>query len=507
MENNQADYLEKAEGTGVCKKTSIGGQALIEGLMMLGPDKQSIAVRNSDGEIVLTVKDRPSFANRFNIPFLRGIVRLVTQLKTGVGAISYSADIAMQDEKTSEDKKKSRFDQFADRHPQLVMGFTLVFSIALSVAIFILLPSALTDLIRKVTGFGSGQQKGGMALALSFIEGFVRIAIFIMYLWLASLSKDIKRVWMFHGSEHKTIAAYEADMEGEIDGSVVRFDDGSEANFEEMVVINRGKGNILLRTSDDFGTNDWESDKGTVSQNNENEKGTGIDSLDFDLAGACDITIDQSKDGKTHWKADGPVSFMKNLSIEREGSTLAIRLNSYKSNKFFGIGFGNSQGSGTMRLSVAHPVLTSLNAKIKGAADIRSAIDVKEANVTITGSGNTTLGNVKSLQLKVAGSGDCDFGEVEDASISIAGSGDVKIRELSKTGYVRIAGSGDVSILSGEAERLEISVFGSGDIDAKHLTVDELDIGNERNGRRRHRPCTQPFRRADFESIRSQDSL
>ena len=265
-----------------------------------------------------------------------------------------------------------------------------------------------------------------------------------------------------------------ADMEGEIDGSVVRFDDGSEANFEEMVVINRGKGNILLRTSDDFGTNDWESDKGTVSQNNENEKGTGIDSLDFDLAGACDITIDQSKDGKTHWKADGPVSFMKNLSIEREGSTLAIRLNSYKSNKFFGIGFGNSQGSGTMRLSVAHPVLTSLNAKIKVAADIRSAIDVKEANVTITGSGNTTLGNVKSLQLKVAGSGDCDFGEVEDASISIAGSGDVKIRELSKTGYVRIAGSGDVSILSGEAERLEISVFGSGDIDAKHLTVDEL---------------------------------
>ena len=271
-----------------------------------------------------------------------------------------------------------------------------------------------------------------------------------------------------------------ADMEGEIDGSVVRFDDGSEANFEEMVVINRGKGNILLRTSDDFGTNDWKSDKGTVSQNNENEKGTGIDSLDFDLAGACDITIDQSKDGKTHWKADGPVSFMKNLSIEREGSTLAIRLNSYKSNKFFGIGFGNSQGSGTMRLSVAHPVLTSLNAKIKGAADIRSAIDVKEANVTITGSGNTTLGNVKSLQLKVAGSGDCDFGEVEDASISIAGSGDVKIRELSKTGYVRIAGSGDVSILSGEAERLEISVFGSGDIDAKHLTVDELDI--EMNG-------------------------
>ncbi|MFY9130082.1 MAG: DUF2807 domain-containing protein [Saccharofermentanales bacterium] len=273
-----------------------------------------------------------------------------------------------------------------------------------------------------------------------------------------------------------------ADMEGKIDSSVVRFDDGSEADFEEMVVINRGKGNILLRTSDDFGTNDWESDEGTVSQNNddENEKSKGIDSLDFDLAGACAITIDQSKDGKTHWKADGPVSFMKNLSIEREGSTLVICLNSYKTNKIFGLGFGNTRNSGTITLSVADPVLKSLNAKIKGSANIGSAIKVDEANVMITGSGNTTLGEVKSLQLKVAGSGDCDFGEVEDASISIAGSGDVKIRELSKTGYVRIAGSGDVSILSGEAERLEISVFGSGDIDAKHLTVDELDI--EMNG-------------------------
>lgn len=212
MENNQAEFLEKAEGTGVCKKTSIGGQALIEGLMMLGPDKQSIAVRSLDGEIVLTVKDRSSFANRFNIPFLRGVVRLVTQLKTGVGALSYSADVAMQDGETSEGEKKSRFDQFADRHPQLVMGFALVFSLALSVAIFILLPSALTDLIRKVTGFGIGQQKGAMALVLSLFEGFVRIAIFILYLWLTSLSKDIKRVWMYHGSEHKTIAAYEAGL-------------------------------------------------------------------------------------------------------------------------------------------------------------------------------------------------------------------------------------------------------------------------------------------------------
>lgn len=212
MEDKQTDHIEKAAGAGICKKTSIGGQALIEGLMMLGPDKQSIAVRSSDGEIVLTVKDRPPFTKRFNIPFLRGIVRLVMQLKTGVGAIGYSADVAMKEEENDEDNKVSRFDRFAERHPRLVTGVTLAISLGLSIAIFILLPSALTDLLRKVTGFGIGEQTGAMSVALSFIEGFVRIAIFISYLWLTSLSKDIKRVWMYHGSEHKTIAAYEAGL-------------------------------------------------------------------------------------------------------------------------------------------------------------------------------------------------------------------------------------------------------------------------------------------------------
>ncbi|HHW93385.1 MAG TPA: helix-turn-helix domain-containing protein [Clostridiaceae bacterium] len=271
----------------------------------------------------------------------------------------------------------------------------------------------------------------------------------------------------------KNRACY-ADTNGKTDGSIVRFEDGSEADLDAMVVINRGKGNILLRTSDDFGTDDWKRDEGTFNQNNNDNK--GINSLDFDLGGACNITIDQSKDGRTHWHADGPASFMSNLSVEEQGSTLVIGLKSFQSHKFFGIGFGNTLSAGTMRISVARPVLKSLNAKIKGASDIRSAIDVEQANVVIAGSGNMILEDITTLRLKVAGSGDCDFGKVEDASINIAGSGDVTIKELLKTGSVRIAGSGDVSILGGEAERLEVSIVGSGDIDAKHLTVDELDI-------------------------------
>ncbi|HNZ63476.1 MAG TPA: DUF1385 domain-containing protein [Bacillota bacterium] len=212
LKTEQGD--SRVGGTGVCKKTTIGGQALIEGLMMLGPEKQAIAVREPGGAIVLDVKDRPPFANKFNVPFLRGVVRLVTQLKTGVRALSYSADIAMKDnaEDSGKEKKESCFDRFASRHPNLIMGFSLVLSISLSVALFILLPSVLTDLFRKVTGLGAGEQGGALVFVLSLIEGFLRISIFILYLWLTSFSKDMKRVWKYHGSEHKTIAAYEAGL-------------------------------------------------------------------------------------------------------------------------------------------------------------------------------------------------------------------------------------------------------------------------------------------------------
>lgn len=272
----------------------------------------------------------------------------------------------------------------------------------------------------------------------------------------------------------KNRACY-ADMEGEVDGSVVRFQDGSEADLEEMVVINRGKGNILLRTSEDFGTGDWESDKGTVNPDDDNEINSDIDSLDLDLTGSCDIEIEPSKDRKMRWFADGTSSFMSNLSIEQKGSTLFIRVKKHQSGNFFGSVIGNRQ-SGSIRLYLTRPVIKSFNAKVRGASDIRGTINVEAASITIAGSGDMTLKDIAVLQLKIAGSGDCDFGKVEDATIDIAGSGDVTINELSKAGQIKIAGSGDVSILGGEADRLEVSIVGSGDVDAKRLTVDELDI-------------------------------
>ncbi|HZK29297.1 MAG TPA: DUF1385 domain-containing protein [Clostridia bacterium] len=194
-----------------CKKTTIGGQALIEGLLMLGPEKQAIAIRQPDGAIKVTVKDRPGKSSKFNVPFLRGIVRLVTQLKTGIEALMFSADAAMTEEEM-EESKSSAFDRFAERHPNFVMGITLIVSLGLSTVLFILLPSALTDLIRRLTGFGLGVKVGGAVFVLALLEGLTRIILFLLYLWLTSRSSELRRVWMYHGSEHKTIACYEAGL-------------------------------------------------------------------------------------------------------------------------------------------------------------------------------------------------------------------------------------------------------------------------------------------------------
>ena len=163
--------------------------------------------------------------------------------------------------------------------------------------------------------------------------------------------------------------------------------------------------------NDDFGTVTGK-DKGTVNQNNGNESGMGIDSLDFDLAGACDIEIAQSQDGETHWFADGTASFMSNLSVEQRGSILYIRVKKYQNKTFFGVNMGNRNISGSIRLQIARPVLKTLNAKVSGSSNISGAIDAEQANNVIAGSGNITLSNVERLQLKLAGSGDCDFGNV-----------------------------------------------------------------------------------------------
>ncbi|MDD2427478.1 MAG: DUF1385 domain-containing protein [Eubacteriales bacterium] len=204
----QAEPMPDLSVQRAAKKTNIGGQALIEGLMMLGPEKQAIALRLPSGEIDVQVKPRTQRARKFNVPFLRGSVRLVTQLRTGVSALMRSAELTATDE---EEEETSKLDRFLERHQGFAMTMTVFVSLLLSVAIFVLIPSLFTDLIRSMTGLG---QNGDFAevFSLSLIEGVTRMAIFLLYVWSTSKMKEIKRVWQYHGAEHKTIACYEAGL-------------------------------------------------------------------------------------------------------------------------------------------------------------------------------------------------------------------------------------------------------------------------------------------------------
>ena len=234
------------------KKTTIGGQALIEGIMMCGPRRTAIAVRKADGSIyVEEIKKSASETFFEKVPLVRGCIRFFRQLITGTAALMKSAEIseqgaddaeeaqnnenkdgitaaidakdattgAFEAEENKKDAKKaapkkseSKLDQWADKHTDGVMIFAAVLGLAFSIVLFILLPRLIVD---TCLHFFSAERSDSIKLnvALNFIEGVIRIVIFLTYLGLTSKMKDIARVWMYHGAEHKTIACYEAGEE------------------------------------------------------------------------------------------------------------------------------------------------------------------------------------------------------------------------------------------------------------------------------------------------------
>lgn len=217
------------------KKTTIGGQALIEGIMMCGPRRTAIAVRKADGSIyVEEIKKSASETFFEKVPLVRGCIRFFRQLITGTAALMKSAEIseegapeenvsrvAVEEEKAQtiaevkEEKKaaakpkSSKLDQFADNHQDGLMVFAAVLGLAFSVVLFILLPRLVVD---TALHFFSAERSDSIKLnvVLNLIEGVVRITIFLLYLVFTSKIKDIARVWMYHGAEHKTIACYES---------------------------------------------------------------------------------------------------------------------------------------------------------------------------------------------------------------------------------------------------------------------------------------------------------
>lgn len=198
--------------------TSIGGQAVMEGVMMRGPYKTTVAVRKPDGEVERKIeengiKTRNKF---FRLPIVRGCVNFIDSLVIGMKALMYSAEfVDIEGEEDSESKfDKWLDDKFGDKIKDIVIYFSIAVSLVFSIAMFMILPTFLTKGAEKI-----GYLIPGMAgvtnshLFTSFFEGIVRMAIFLGYMALVSQMKDIKRVFEYHGAEHKTIACYEAGEE------------------------------------------------------------------------------------------------------------------------------------------------------------------------------------------------------------------------------------------------------------------------------------------------------
>ena len=191
----------------IAKKTSIGGQALIEGIMMRGPKKTAMAVRNTSGEIVLekwdneTADKKSTLIDKLKkIPVVRGVFNFATSMITGYKALMKSAEIAgFEDEEEKKDSKGL----------MAVVGVVSAFlGVALSVGLFIYLPTLIYDLLSKLLPFLVGK-----AFLKSLFEGIFKIVILVAYMALVSRMKDIKRTFQYHGAEHKTIFCYEAGLE------------------------------------------------------------------------------------------------------------------------------------------------------------------------------------------------------------------------------------------------------------------------------------------------------
>lgn len=193
-------------------KTSVGGQALIEGVMMQGPKGVATAVRQADGNILVEphevkhLRDKNKF---FGLPLIRGIVGFVESMILGYKMLMYSAEASgMEDMEDVEMNKFEKWltDKLGDKFMSILMGFASVIGVALAFLIFFYLPVLAFNRL-------NAWADGSLTPWQGTIEGVLKIIIFVVYIALVSRMNDIKRTFMYHGAEHKSIACYEAGLE------------------------------------------------------------------------------------------------------------------------------------------------------------------------------------------------------------------------------------------------------------------------------------------------------
>lgn len=261
------------------KTVSIGGQALIEGIMMKGPRKTAIAVRLPNGKIDVTdfkeinLKEKSAF---FSLPIIRGVANLVVSLISGYKALMYSAERSLEEEDTDADAnsenptesqettENAQNKETAKEHkPEAKKGekksatdvlfsvltvIASVVGVALAVVLFMMVPSCIFNLINAAVTPGvsvsaahiwNGIDGGTLNLYRAFIEGLLKLAVFIGYIAIVSLQKDIKRVFQYHGAEHKTIFCYEKGLPLTVENcrKQIRFHPRCGTSFMFLMII------------------------------------------------------------------------------------------------------------------------------------------------------------------------------------------------------------------------------------------------------------------------------
>lgn len=194
--------------------TSIGGQALMEGIMMRGPKKSTVAVRKSDGTIELEEIQPLDWSKKHKIlglPIIRGVVNMIDSLVTGMKALTMSADKILDEE--IEEEEMSKFDKWVDKHfgekaVNIIMGIAMFIAIVFCVAVFFYVPTWIFNLLASAFPFLNDTM-----IWRSATEGIMRIALFLVYMVFCTANKDVKRVFQYHGAEHKTIFCYEYGLD------------------------------------------------------------------------------------------------------------------------------------------------------------------------------------------------------------------------------------------------------------------------------------------------------
>jgi uncharacterized protein YqhQ len=189
-------------------RTTIGGQALLEGILMRGPEKQAIVVRRPDGGLEVKVEELHLIKERYpilGVPFIRGVVNFLDSMVKGVQALMFSAEFYPEDE----EQEPTKLERWVEAHfgsealTQFVIYVAVVLGILFSVGLFVLLPALVSGLLQTVIP---------QFWIRNLLEGVLRVVIFFLYLIFCSKQNDIKRVFSYHGAEHKTIFCYEQGL-------------------------------------------------------------------------------------------------------------------------------------------------------------------------------------------------------------------------------------------------------------------------------------------------------